>query len=162
MVRFVNQFVGRLISIKEQENKEWQGIEEFAEEFFIFRILQQKFNDVSVIVLSKIFIIFELKLKVKKLGLDVVKSQYFVEAIYLYCFVYFVDLFSICDIEYLGLSVVFYYFDIILIFIKNVKVRIKINYIGGLNIYFFIRNIVKFVYMEIIFEIFYIMINLKI
>lgn len=86
------------------------------------------------------------------------------EAIYLFCFVYFVNLFSICDIEYLGLSVVFYYLDIILIFIKNVKVRIKINYIGGLNICFFIRKIVKFVYMEIIFDIFYIMIicNLKI
>lgn len=116
MVRFVNQFVGRLISIKEQENKEWQGIEEFAEEFFILRILQQKFNDVSVIVLSKIFILFELKLKVKKLGLDVVKSQYFVEAIYLFCFVYFVNLFSICDIEYLGLSVVFYYLDMEILF----------------------------------------------
>lgn len=83
------------------------------------------------------------------------------EATYSYCFVYFVDLFSTCNTEYLGPSVVFYYFDITLIFIKNVKVRIKINHTGGLNIYPFIRNTVKLVYMEIIPELFYIMINLK-
>lgn len=84
------------------------------------------------------------------------------EATYSYCFVYFVDLFSTCDTEYLGPSVVFYYFDITLIFIKNVKVRIKINHTGGLNICPFIRKTVKLVYMEIIPELFYIMINLKI
>lgn len=54
------------------------------------------------------------------------------------------------------------YFDITLIFIKNVKVRIKINHTGGLNICPFIRKTVKLVYMEIIPELFYIMINLKI
>lgn len=84
------------------------------------------------------------------------------EATYSYCFVYFVNLFSTCDTEYLGPSVVFYYFDITLIFIKNVKVRIKINHTCGLNICPFIRKTVKLVDMEIIPEIFYIMINLKI
>lgn len=83
------------------------------------------------------------------------------EATYSSCFVYFVNLFSTCDTEYLGPSVVFYYLDITLIFIKNVKVRIKINHTGGLNICPFIRKTVKLVYMEIIPELFYIMINLK-
>lgn len=86
------------------------------------------------------------------------------EATYSSCFVYFVNLFSTCDTECLGPSVVFYYLDITLIFIKNVKVRIKINHTGGLNIYPFIRNTVKLVYLEIIPDILYIMItcNLKI
>lgn len=86
------------------------------------------------------------------------------EATYSSCFVYFVNLFSTCDTEYLGPSVVFYYLDITLIFIKNVKVRIKINHTGGLNICPFFRNTVKLVYMEIIPDILYIMItcNLKI
>lgn len=58
----------------------------------------------------------------------------------------------------------FIFLDITLIFIKNVKVRIKINHTGGLNICPFIRKTVKLVYMEIIPDILYIMItcNLKI
>lgn len=86
------------------------------------------------------------------------------EATYSSCFVYFVNLFSTCDTEYLGPSVVFYYLDITLIFIKNVKVRIKINHTGGLNICPFFRNTVNLVYMEIIPDILYIVItcNLKI
>lgn len=74
MARFVNQSVGRPISIKEQENKEWQGTEESAEEFLTPRTLQQKLNDASVTVSSKISISFELKPKVKKSGPDAVKS----------------------------------------------------------------------------------------
>lgn len=74
MARFVNQSVGRPISIKEQENKEWQGTEESAEEFLTPRTLQQKLNDASVTVSSKISITFELKPKVKKSGPDDVKS----------------------------------------------------------------------------------------
>lgn len=63
-----------------------------------------------------------------------------------------------------GQVLCFIFLDITLIFIKNVKVRIKINHTGGLNIYPFIRNTVKLVYMEIIPDILYIMItcNLKI
>uniref|UniRef100_K1QA56 Granulin n=1 Tax=Magallana gigas TaxID=29159 RepID=K1QA56_MAGGI len=64
----------RPISIKEQENKEWQGTEESAEEFLTPRTLQQKLNDASVTVSSKISITFELKPKVKKSGPDAVKS----------------------------------------------------------------------------------------
>ena len=70
MARFVNQSVGRPISIKEQENKEWQGTEDNVEEFNAPRTLQQKLNDASVTVSSKISITFELKPKVKKSGPD--------------------------------------------------------------------------------------------
>lgn len=136
MARFVNQSVGRPISIKEQENKEWQGTEEALEEFNTPRTLQQKLNDASVTVSSKISITFELKPKVKKSGPDTVKSQHLVEVTCSSCFVY---LFCTCDID-MGLSVVFIYLDITLIFIKIPIQGINLTI---LVVFPFIRNTVN-------------------
>lgn len=66
MARLVHQAVGRPLSIKEEETKEWLGSNDTQEDIESIKSVQQRVANSTVTISSKVSVCYELKPKVKK------------------------------------------------------------------------------------------------
>lgn len=66
MARLVHQAVGRPLSVREEENKEWNGSNETLEDIESVKSVQQRVENATISISSKVFVTYELKPKIKK------------------------------------------------------------------------------------------------
>lgn len=66
MARLVHQAVGRPLSIREEETKEWLGSNDTQEDIESIKSVQQRVANSTVTISSKVSVCYELKPKVKK------------------------------------------------------------------------------------------------
>lgn len=66
MARLVHQAVGRPLSIREEETKEWLGSNDTQEDIESIKSVQQRVSNSTVTISSKVSVCYELKPKVKK------------------------------------------------------------------------------------------------
>ena len=66
MARLVHQAVGRPLSVREEETKEWTGSGETLEDVETIKSVQQRQANATITISSKVSVCYELKPKVKK------------------------------------------------------------------------------------------------
>lgn len=66
MARLVHQAVGRPLSVREEETKEWSGTNETLEDVESIKTVQQRIANSTISISSKVSVTYELKPKLKK------------------------------------------------------------------------------------------------